>query len=270
MTADDDLDAAVGAVFRGPLEDFVARRDSLVKELRAAGRTADAKVVKALRKPKRTAWALDAAVHEDQTKVERLATAVAAMVEAQSGRGDVRDATDILRSAARELAVAASRAADEAGHPVDPSVLGPAVLAVIGDPQAFEALRTGRLIDVPAGGALDLLTGAPPVAASMRESETGEEPVDTMATAEAREALERAEAAADRAHAQADAAQQTVDEAESKLETADERLEQAERDARSARTELRRALEEAKEARRQARDAARAAAKARARLDRVS
>jgi hypothetical protein len=53
----DDLGRAIGAVYGGALDGFVARRDALVKQLRAAKRTDDAGTVKALRKPRVNAWA---------------------------------------------------------------------------------------------------------------------------------------------------------------------------------------------------------------------
>lgn len=264
----DDLEEAVTTVYRGPLEEFIARRDALVKELRGAGRADEAKQVKALRKPSRMAWALDAAVHDDPAPVERLASTVAALVETQAdGGGDVRQATERLRTAARHLASAAGRAATGAGHRIDQSTLVPAVLAVVGEPEAFEALRRGRLADVPAGGGLDVLSLTPPRAAPLpADEETGPEPADPQAVVRAREALERAEAAAETAREEAERAEQAVDDAEAELDAADERLRQAEQDARRARADLRQAQQDARAARRTARDADAKAAEARRRL----
>src|SRR5687767_7115413 len=55
---DSELQRAVAAVYGGPFEDFVRRRDALAKELRAAGNRDAAALVKNLRKPSRAAWAL--------------------------------------------------------------------------------------------------------------------------------------------------------------------------------------------------------------------
>ena len=52
---DDGLDA----VYLGDFEGFVARRDALAKQLRADGDGAAAGAVKALKKPSRTAWAVN-------------------------------------------------------------------------------------------------------------------------------------------------------------------------------------------------------------------
>ena len=71
-----ELETAILAVYRGPLEEFVTRRDALVKQLRAAKQREDADRVKALRKPSRTAWVLDNIVHEDPASIDQLAAAI--------------------------------------------------------------------------------------------------------------------------------------------------------------------------------------------------
>ena len=302
----DELDAAA-AVYRGPLEEFVARRDALARELRAAGQRDDANRVKKLRKPTRTAWALDAAVHRDPASVERVATAVATMVAAQSGRGDVRSASEQLRVAVRQLAADAAGAAADGGHPVDRTSLVPAVMAVVTDPQAFVALRAGRLTDIPSPGELGLLAETPPGAqpsygagraepvaaettaptgvarqgrsaeaettrteADVREArrrETTARETRQRAEAEARRALEQAEAEAEAARERAAAAERAVHDGEAALEDANERLRHAENDVRTARETLRQAQRTAKDVRQQVRQADRAASTARAELD---
>jgi hypothetical protein len=271
----DDLEGSIAAVYRGPLEEFVARRDALVKELRAASRRDDADTVKRLRKPTRTAWALDAAALDDPVTVETLVDRVATMVEAQSGQGDLRQAADQLRRAVHDYAAAAARAATDAGHPVDPSLLAPAVMAVIGSVDQFEALRAGRLVDVPTGGGLDLLTGTLPMPrpSGARPVPVPAEPEpapDSTAVATARQALAQADAAESTARDRAEAADRAAAAAEAESEAAEERLRQAEQDARDVRRELRQAQQEAKAARQQLRDKTAAAAKARARLTRLT
>src|SRR5689334_24504725 len=98
------------AVYRGPLEEFVSRRDALVKELRAAKRREDADRVKALRKPSRTAWVLDNIVHEDPASIEHLSAAIGSAQAVQSG-ADLRAAMENLRAAIRDVAAAGARVA---------------------------------------------------------------------------------------------------------------------------------------------------------------
>ncbi|MGH9209933.1 MAG: hypothetical protein ACRD2C_04545 [Acidimicrobiales bacterium] len=273
VTSPGDLDAQIAAVFDGALDEFIARRDALVKELRAAGRTDDAGEVKRLRKPTRTVWALDAAVLADRDLVERLADAVIAMLGAQDGRGSVREATGELRDAVRDLAAAAARAAADAGHRAERAELVPAVMAVVGDATAFGALRAGQLVEIPTGGELDVLTGTPqlaPVATPVRARQQPSAPapaVDPTALAEAEDAVARAEATATEASDRLAVAERDLDAAEATADEADARLQQAEADARAARTELRRAQQAARTASQELRTADREAARARSRLD---
>jgi hypothetical protein len=271
----DDLAEPVSGVYRGPLEEFVARRDALVKELRGTGRRDEAERVKRLRKPTRTAWALDTAAHAEPATVEALVAAVIAMVEAQSGSGDLRQAGEQLRGAVHEVASTAARAAADGGHPVDPSLLAPAVMAVVGSVDAFEALRDGRLVDVPAGGGLDLLTGSLPMPrpAATRAplpAPTQPQPADAGAVATARRTLEAAESAEADARDRAANSEQAVATAEADVEAAEDQLQRAEQEVRRARTLLRQAQQDAKKARQRARETTTAAAKARAKLDRLS
>src|SRR5947199_1661722 len=94
------LETAIVAVYRAPLEDFISRRDQLAKQLRAEKRRDDAALVKALRKPSRTAWTLDGIVHEDPASIDRLAAAIA---EAQTG-AVLRIALEAVKEAIRDVA----------------------------------------------------------------------------------------------------------------------------------------------------------------------
>ena len=167
-----ELETALVAVYRGPLDEFVSRRDALAKQLRAAKRRDDADRVKALRKPSRTAWVLDNVVHEDPLVLEQLASAISAVQAVRSG-ADLRVALDNVRTAIRDVAAAGARVSTGVGQPIDASTLVTAVHAVIGETSAFSDLRAGRLVDVPDGGGLDILSAItinipspPPVAAS--------------------------------------------------------------------------------------------------------
>lgn len=274
-TSDTGLDRAIGEVYRGPLDGFVQRRDALAKELRAAGRRADATAVRRLRKPNRTAWALDVAVLDDSTPFDRVAEAVAGVVAAQSGPGgDLRGAVERMRGAARELARAAARASADAGHPVDQAVLSPAVMSVIGNAAALEELRAGRLAAIPTAGGLGFVTAdaVSPVGTRVSPSE-GVEPAsqDTEvaeAAAAAADALRQAEAAAATARERAEAAKQAVRDTETAVEDAEERRRRADQQVEAARRELTHVRQEAKTARAELRQAERKAARARKAFER--
>src|SRR5262249_13547443 len=138
-----ELEAAMVAVYRGPLEAFVSRRDALVKELRAAKRREDADRVKLLRKPSRMAWLLDNILDEDGASIEQL---TAAIRDAQRGT-DLRTAMETVKEAVRAVAAAGARVAIRAGQPIEANTIATAVHAVIGDAGALEALRAGRLVE---------------------------------------------------------------------------------------------------------------------------
>jgi hypothetical protein len=190
-----DLEHAIARVYGGPPEGFVGGRSDLAKELRAAGRREDAARVKGLRKPSRMAWALDAAALDAADAMGRLEAAVDGVRAAQSSGRDLRGAIGELRAAVRFLADAAAAGAAERGHPVDGAALVNAILAVIADAAAFDALRASRLVDIPEAGGLDLLTAGWPAAgaadATRVEPDAGAAPV--AETGAARQALDRAE-----------------------------------------------------------------------------
>ncbi|MEO7397250.1 MAG: hypothetical protein ABIW84_01665 [Ilumatobacteraceae bacterium] len=84
--------------------DFVAERNRLAKELRAAGRTEDARSVAELKRPKLAEHGLNLLARNDPPVMNRLIAAIAAASDAQSaaigGRATgLREATAELRSA---------------------------------------------------------------------------------------------------------------------------------------------------------------------------
>jgi hypothetical protein len=276
-----DLDREVALVYGGSLDGFVTRRDDLAKRLKAAGQAGEATTVKAMRKPRVQAWALDALAVADPSETERLAGAVAALAEAQAGTGDVRQAASQLRVVVGEVAAGATRLAGEAGQKVDATTLVPALLVIAGEPEALAALRAGRLVDIPTASGMGLLAAPPPGApapallavpdaATPSATPSGGEvelKVDDKAVAAARRRLESAEDAADDARAEAEAADEDTRVAEGDAEAADERLRQAETDVREARARLRDAQKVGRAAAQRRRETERALARARAALD---
>ena len=282
-----ELETAILAVYGGPLEEFVSRRDALVKQLRAAKQREDADRVKALRKPSRTAWVLDTVVHEDPSVLDPLSAAISAAQTVHSG-ADLRTAMENVRTAIRDVAAAGARAAIRAGQPVDASALVTAMHAVIGETSAFNDLRAGRLVDVPDGGGLDILSAitinvpespavAPlskptpaPVAASPNVEPTAA--TSKRATEEAERAavaradLERAEATLADASEQSERVERTVRDAQAKLDVAEQALAAAQAATQTRRAELEQARRDAEVATTRVRDAERSIAAARARL----
>lgn len=227
MTTSDQnqLNGAIARLYAGSLEGFIKKRDFLAKELRLAGKREAAEEVKGLRKPSRAAWALNVAARETRN-VRRLDASVAATLEAQTAGGDVRKAQASLREAVREFADHASAAAQQAGHDLETGMLVSAVLALVGRTESLDALRRGRLVDVPEGGGLDFLAALPdslPVRARP--------PSTTNATSVALE----------NGRTRLELARETLREAESKLRLAESRLRGAEAEVAAARREYERA-----------------------------
>jgi hypothetical protein len=238
-----ELDAAILGVYRGRLEEFVARRDALAKQLRASRRREDAERVKALRKPSRTAWALDQVVLEDPAPVERLADAI----RAARGEAPTRPTQDDVRNAVRGVAEAAARAAIRGGNPVESSALVAALRAVMGDAAAFAELRAGRLIEIPEGGGLDLLgvaaVGAPPSPAAAAPTTKPERRGGEARAVQA--GLRRAETLLAEARARARAADRAALRAQDRLDAAEQQLRRAQEVTDERRTELERARQDA-------------------------
>lgn len=271
-----ELDADIIAVYRGPLDEFISRRDALVKQLRAAKRREDADRVKLLRKPSRMAWLLDTLVHEDSASIEQLAAAIAA---AQTGT-NLRAAFETVKAAVREVAAAAARVAIRAGHPMDANAIATAVHAVIGDAGAFAELRAGRLVDVPEGGGLDMLTAIQVVApaATLPSSEPPDHRAVEVAPREqpakqddalvkaARAELHRTEALLADRRERSEHAAQLVRDAEKSLDAAERALLNAHAAVQARRAEVERARQAAAVATSAVADAEQAVAAARARV----
>lgn len=268
-----DLASAVAPIYQAPLEDFISRRDALVKQLRAEKRPADAALVKALRKPSRMAWALDAVIHEDPSSIERLS---AAITEAQTGV-DLRTALETVKEAVRAVAAVGARAAVRTGNPIEPSALAAAVYAIIGDATAFAELSAGRLIDVPPGGGLDLLVAltASPSSTSATSSSSATkvaamEPAKTDPRVEfaasARAELRRSEKFLAEAREQSEHAATSLRDATARFDAAEHALVQAQIEHDARRHDVERTRQLAESAATNLEDAERALADARARM----
>lgn len=275
---DTDLATAILAVYQSPLEEFISRRDALAKQLRAEKRRDDAALVKALRKPSRIAWSLDAVVREDPASIEQLDAAIR---NAQTGV-DLRTALETVKEGVRAVAAAGARVAVRAEHPIDPNALAMAVHAIIGDASAFAELRAGRLVDVPQGGGLDLLSALtampsptiappPPTAAPPKATPPKIEPpkpdprIELVAAARAK--LHRAEKSLTAMRGESELAVNSLQDATARLDAAERALAQAQAQVEADRHNLERTRRHAESAAEKLEDAQRAFDDARARME---
>jgi hypothetical protein len=112
----------VSALYRGPLEDFIARRAALLQQLRSSDAAAAAAVAK-LRKPTVSAWAIDQLAVAEPGLVAELLAAGADAGEAQvavsagtGGRADLLAASARVRDGVEAAVRAATGVLDAAGH----------------------------------------------------------------------------------------------------------------------------------------------------------
>jgi hypothetical protein len=151
-----DYDAAVEALYRGPVDTFVAERKRLAAELKTAGKKDDAARLAKLGRPSLSAWVVNQLWWHEREAVERL---FAAAERVKQGKRDAplehRDALGALRALARARLESGGHSAAEAtlrrvtttlsalaasgGFDPDP----PGALANDRDPPGFEALGFG-------------------------------------------------------------------------------------------------------------------------------
>lgn len=260
-----DLAGAIATVYGEALASFVARRDALARDLRAAGRRDEAAEVKRLRKPRSLAWALDAGALAAPDRVDELADAVAAVEAAQAGDGDVRAALARLREAEAAFVDASIEAADRHDNAVDRTALAAALRAVVGSPTALAELQAVRLVDTaPAGDGEAAAADAP----SPRRR-GGRRASRRPAGDEAGRGTDAAEPPGPDPAA-LDAARRAVDAAEDDERRAADAAETAAADAEAAAARAAEAEDEAAAARRRADEAAAAARDARRQADELA
>jgi hypothetical protein len=239
MTYDEAADALYGV----QLEDFVAERTRLARELRAEDRADDAAAVAKLRKPTLAAWALNQLARQHRRDVDLLLDAGHRLREAQAGvlRGGERDAFEQARKteadALRRLARAAQSLLGGAGSGAVVGQVDRSLRAAAVSDEGRERPARGRFskpldpasgFDVVAG----LAGGAPrPGRAAprggerrraqeaLREARARLRDAEAAARAATQE-LERLRAGLERAEAEAGSAQARVDAAERAVERA--------------------------------------------------
>lgn len=196
------VDHRIDALFAGPAEDFVAARDALVKELKAAGDKEAAAEVKALRRPTVAAWAVNQVARTSEKDVtallevgDRLRDAHDALLE---GKGDagVRDATAERRKLVAKLTKQAVALLGAGGDAQTESITH-TFDAAVADPEAGLAVRAGRLskeLEAPSGFGGGLVFGSPERAAPPADVDTeGPAAADAADEAAAKAAAKAAE-----------------------------------------------------------------------------
>ena len=153
-------EAVLDELYSAPLDEFIARRTALSKQLKGEGRADEAAEVAAARKPSVPLWAANQLARRNKPAVQKLLeasdelrTAIgkgdrAAFAEARKRQGD---ALRRLRDAARSLL----------DKPTDPTLerLVSTFRAASVDEELRGRLAAGRLTEEPEPGGFDALSG---------------------------------------------------------------------------------------------------------------
>jgi hypothetical protein len=194
-----------------PLEDFVAQRDALAKQLRADGRRAEADEVKALRKPPAVVWAVNQLMRTQRKAARALVDAADRAAEHPSDRDALRahhDALDQLTTAGAGLLSGKGRGLSEDALLRVRGALHAASL----DRDRREEFIAGRLSEEPAPAGFGAITGMP-APAKPRAAKRKEPPPPPPPPKPSKAQLKRVE----RAEARIAKLREQLDEAEQEL-----------------------------------------------------
>lgn len=247
------------ALYREPLQGFIAARDAVVKALRDAGRGDEASRVKALRKPSVPAWALNQLADRDPEGIQALLDAGAEIRAAQQAAlssekhaDRLREATTGRRTVVERLSVLAADILAEAGHSgtTHTADIRATLEAASVDPEAADRLRTGTLdraiAEAVGFGEMFGLRSVPDVSEPASDSGGVDERSEAVSKAELGRLRRDRDAAARKAHQAREAANRLVDQVgamQTRLEELREKHAAAESRALEAELEAKRAEE---------------------------
>ena len=224
-------DALLDELYAAPLDEFIERRTSLAKQLKADGRGEEAAEVAGLRKPAVPLWAVNQLARRNKPAVEALLGASQELREA-IGTGD-REAFGAAQArqadALRRLRDAAASLLGKATAPTLDRVVSTFRSASV-DEALRPLLEAGRLTEEPEPGGFDALAGltfsAPRRDRRQPKREDGGRAKAQAALAEAKKrhrelerAAQAAERDAERARAAADKAAEAVESAAAELKS---------------------------------------------------
>ena len=288
------FDDEVRALYRGPLDEFVRARQALAKRLKEAGDARDAEV-RELRKPSRSAWAVNQLFAQEPREMAALvgagerARAVQRHAAAGGDAAPLRDAITAVRAAVPRLTALGGERLAANGHSVGEAILGQVRInleALALDPAqaaigargwldedlprpGFEVIAALQLAAAPPGPSVRERSGAAPVRSGAPAARPGRSApkVHRMDEARADAALAR-RAQSEQLRLELGTTERLAAETAKAAERAEQNLERAEKVAAESAQRAADARARAEEARRASRDAERAAARVREALER--
>jgi hypothetical protein len=165
-------DRRLDELYRGPPGAFVAGRDQLVKDLRAAGRREEAQRVGKLRRPTVAAALINHAALEAPDRLAEFADASRRLEEAQDealhgaeeGGAKWREAAAGERDAIEAVVELVGRLAGDSGHPASQpamELVGETLRAASVDPELRDRVLRGRLEREQSGATLGTPAAGP-------------------------------------------------------------------------------------------------------------
>jgi hypothetical protein len=249
MGAPDELEGAIDDLYARPPEEFTAARDALAGDLKGAGDDQGAKRVRALRKPVRSAWAVNRLVREDPDAVREL-IAVGERLRAAQRRALSGGGADELRERSEErrrlVSALTQRAVKLLGDAEPPAAavedIGATLEAASIDEAASTALLEGRLTKpLPRPAGFGDVVGLKTIPGGKQEEALEPSPAEKRAEQRRHEKeLKAAEDREQRARARVDRMRAELERLQASAAQKKEDLRAAEAEARGAAVDLRR------------------------------
>ena len=157
--------SVVSELYALPPAEFTRARNAKASALAQAGRTAEAREVRQLRRPAGALWAVNRLAHVDPRGLADFVATVARVRRTQLG--DPRAAADAGRRQRAELDALVDRAGallGEHGLPATPAMkrrIADTLLGAAVEPMHARELRAGRLTEELAAPGFEVLAGAP-------------------------------------------------------------------------------------------------------------
>jgi hypothetical protein len=159
------LERIISELYAVPLGEFTRARNARASALAQAGRAAEAREVRQLRRPAAPLWAVNRLAHVDPRGLADFVATVDRVRRAQLG--DPRGAADAGRRQRAELEGLVERAGTLLGEhrisatPATKRRMSDTLLGAAVDPAHARELRAGRLTEELAAPGFEVLTGAP-------------------------------------------------------------------------------------------------------------
>jgi hypothetical protein len=230
-------EAVLDELYSAPLDEFIARRSALAKQLKAEGRGDEAAEVSAARKPAVPVWTANQLARRNRPAVDKLLSASQDLRKAL-GKGDrdafsdaqkrQSDALRRLRDAARSLL----------GDPTEPTL--ERIVSTFRDASSDEELASllaaGRLTEEPEPGGFDALSGLTFAPAKPRDDKAARrEDGGAARVARAQGALREAKAEQREREREARAAESAAEKARKAVTSAEKAVDAAEAELAAAR-----------------------------------